>query len=61
MGDLGGEIELSLGKEQEKHVITTPTMLINTPGLTHCSLNYKRVDRLIFHLDIYFAPEYVRL
>ena len=61
IGDLGAEIEMYLGEEGEKHVITTPTMLIITPGLVHCPLNYKRVDRPVYHLDIYFAEKYVRL
>ena len=58
--ELGGEIELSLGEEGEKHIITVPTIVHLPPGLIHCPLNYKRVDRPIFHLDIFFAPSYVR-
>jgi len=60
IGNLGAEIELSLGEEGEKHIITTPTIVHLPPGLIHCPLNYKRVDKPVFHLDIFLAPEYVR-
>lgn len=60
IGYLGAEIELYLGEEGEKHVITSPKIVHLTPGLIHCPLYYKRVDQPVFHLDIYFAPEYER-
>jgi hypothetical protein len=59
IGELGAEIVMSLGEEGEKHTITTPTIIHITPGLVHCPLHYKRVDKPVMHLDIYFAPEYI--
>ena len=43
--DLGGEVHLCMGKEMEKHIITTSTLVYIPPGLVHCPIVYKRVDR----------------
>jgi hypothetical protein len=58
--DFGAEIELYLGQEGEKHVITTPAVVHIPPGLLHGPLIYTRIDRPIEFLDIYLAPEYIR-
>jgi hypothetical protein len=55
------EIEVYLGDEGEKHVITTPTVLHIPPGLMHCPMEYKRVGKPVMHLDIYFAAKYERI
>ena len=55
------EIEVYLGEEGEKHIITTPTVLHIPPGLMHCPMEYKRVDKPVIHLDIFFAPKYERI
>jgi hypothetical protein len=60
IGYLGAEIELYLGKEHEKHIITSPKIVHLTPGLIHCPLFYKKVTQPVFHLDIYLAEEYIR-
>jgi hypothetical protein len=58
--EFGAEIELYLGEEGEKHVITTPAVIHVPAGLFHGPLIYTRVDRPIEFLDIYLAPEYIR-
>lgn len=60
IGDFDAEIELLLGEEGEKHVITAPTIAHIPPGLVHCPLEYKRVDKPVLHLDIFLADKYVR-
>ena len=55
------EIEVYLGEEGEKHVITTPTVLHIPPGLIHCPMEYKRVGKPVIHLDMYFGTEYKRI
>jgi hypothetical protein len=60
LGNLGAEIEVSLGEEGGKHTITEPTILYNAPGLVHGPLVYKKVDRPVMHLDIVLTHEYVR-
>jgi hypothetical protein len=43
--DLGAEIELCMGEELEKHTFTESTLVYIPPGLVHCPLVYKRIDR----------------
>jgi len=42
---LGAELEISLGKEQEKHVIDKASVVIVPAGMPHCPLITKRVER----------------
>jgi hypothetical protein len=42
---LGAEIEIAMGKEQEKHVFDTPTVVVVPRGLVHCPLITRRVDK----------------
>jgi hypothetical protein len=66
MTDLGGEVELTLGKnenELEKFVFTKATVVHVPAGMLHCPLNFKKVNNpakpILFH-DLFFAPEYKR-
>jgi len=66
MVDLGGEVELTLGEndqELEKFVFTTATVVHIPAGLLHCPLNFKKVNNpnkpILFH-DLFFAGEYKR-
>jgi mannose-6-phosphate isomerase-like protein (cupin superfamily) len=66
MLDLGGEVELTLsedGKNLEKFVFTTATMVYIPAGLYHCPLNFKKVNDpnkpILFH-DFFLSPEYKR-
>ena len=66
MLDLGGEVELTLsedGKNLEKFVFTTATMVYVPAGLYHCPLNIKKVNDpnkpILFH-DFFLASEYKR-
>ena len=45
LSDLGAECELYMGKEMEKHVITTPTIAIQPKGHPHCSLIVNGQDK----------------
>ena len=38
LSDLGAECEMYMGKEMEKHVITTPSVAIQPKGVAHCPL-----------------------
>jgi hypothetical protein len=42
---LGAGIEISLGEEQEKHVIDVPSIVICSAGFTHGPIITKKVDR----------------
>jgi hypothetical protein len=52
IADFGAEIELSLGEEQEKHLITSTTVVSIPPGLIHCPLIVKKVDKPVVLLEI---------
>lgn len=53
-------MELYVGKENERHTITKPSIVHLTPGLVHCPIYYKKVTKAVFHLDIYLTDEYIR-
>jgi hypothetical protein len=61
LAEFDAEIEVYLGEEGEKHVITSPTVLYISPGLVHCPMIYKKVNKPVLHLDIYFSPAYARI
>ena len=56
--DFGAEVELSLGEELEKHIITTTTFVYVPKGLIHCPIHFKRVDKPIIFAAISLAPVY---
>lgn len=58
LAEFDAEIEIYLGEEQEKHVITSPTVLHIPPGLVHCPMIYTKVGKPVIHLDVFFASEY---
>ena len=58
--DLGAEIEITLGREGEKHTINTATVVRIPPGLYHGPFNFKRIDKPMIFLNVYLAPEYIR-
>jgi hypothetical protein len=64
MLDLGGEVELSLGDDEnnlEKFVFTTSTIVHVVGGLWHCPLNFKRVNdpaKPIIFENLMFTTKY---
>jgi hypothetical protein len=58
--DFGAEIELTLGREKEKHTINTASVVRIPPGLYHGPFNFKRIDKPIIFMNVYLAPEYIR-
>jgi hypothetical protein len=58
--DLGGEIELYLGEELEKHIITNTTIVQIPKGLMHCPLIFTRVDKPIHFINIPLTPHYAK-
>ena len=45
MADFGAEIEIALGEEWEKNVITAPSIVYIPKGLQHCPVYVKKVDK----------------
>lgn len=64
MLDLGGEVELSLGDDEnnlEKFIFTTSTMVHIAGGLWHCPLNFKKVNdpaKPIIFENLMFTTKY---
>lgn len=57
LSDLGGEIEVCFGKEQEKHIVTRPTAAIMPKGFPHCPVTITKVDKpFIFSVVRPFGP-----
>ena len=57
--DFGGaEIEICLGEEQEKHVITSPAIVSVKKGLFHGPLNFKHIPTPVIFLEIMLTRRY---
>lgn len=55
------EIELGLGPDGERQVITAPTIVCLPEGLVHGPLTAKRIGTPVLFSHIYLSPEYRRL
>ena len=60
ISDFDAEIECSIGQgeDQEKFVITSPTVLFFPKGTPHCPLNFKKVNETITMVIIALTPRY---
>jgi hypothetical protein len=58
MGELGVEVELCLGPEGEKHMITTSTAVAVPRGMPHFPANITRMDKRFIFLTVSCASEY---
>ncbi len=58
--EFGAEIEVSMGKDGEKQVINTPTVVVIPKGMVHSPINFKKVDKPVIYSSIYMAKEYVK-
>jgi mannose-6-phosphate isomerase-like protein (cupin superfamily) len=56
--DFGGEVELSMGLEGEKHIINSTQFVVIPPGVPHCPLNFTRVDRPFMFMVILTMGKY---
>jgi hypothetical protein len=56
--DLGGEVEIALGEEWEKHVINTSAIICLPPGVQHCPVFVKKVDRPFYFGHLLLAAKY---
>jgi hypothetical protein len=56
--DLGGEMEIALGDEWEKHVINTAAVICIPAGMSHCPVYVKRVDRPFYFGHCLMASSY---
>jgi hypothetical protein len=57
--DLGGEVEIALGDEWEKHVITTSAIICLPRGMAHCPVYIRKVERPFYFGHLLMASSYV--
>ncbi len=50
--DLGAEISICLGDEQEEHIITSASVVSIPPGLKHCPLKVTKITRPFVFIEI---------
>lgn len=58
---LGGDIELCLGEEQEKHYFNKSTTVYIPKGLKHLPLTFKKVEKPFLLVHLFFTPIYTRI
>ena len=56
--DLGGEVEIALGEEWEKHTITTSAIICLPPGVQHAPIYMKKVDKPFYFGHMLLASKY---
>jgi hypothetical protein len=57
--DFDAEVEISLGEEGEKHIITEPTVLHIPRNTIHCPLVFKVVRKPVIFMNVALTPQYV--
>ena len=58
MQEFDAEIEISMGPEREKHIITSPTIVVVPPGVYHCPMNYTKVNKPFYVIETFMTPKY---
>lgn len=59
--DFDAEIEVSLGEEAEKHIITKPTSVYVPAGLHHGPINFAKINKPVLFVDIAVTGKYARV
>jgi hypothetical protein len=54
---LGGEIELSMGPEMEKHLISESTLVYIPPNFIHCPFRVLKVTRPYIFIQAQYSPK----
>jgi hypothetical protein len=58
MGELGAEVELCLGAEGEKHMITTSTAIAAPRGMPHFPARINGMDKRFIFFTVSCSPQY---
>lgn len=58
MNEFDADLEYTFGAEKEKHLITSPTIVVAAPGVYHCPLNYARIRKPFFCLEAFMTGGY---
>ena len=58
MTEFNAEVEFTFGAEKEKHVINGPTVVLVPPGIFHGPINYKKIGKPIYCLEVSMTSKY---
>ena len=58
MTEFDAEVEFTFGAEKEKHVIKEPTIVVAPAGVYHAPLNYKKVSKPFYCVEIFMTATY---
>jgi hypothetical protein len=56
--EFDGEVEFSFGPEKEKYVVAAPTIVVVPPGEFHFPLNFARIGKPIYFLEVSLTSNY---
>ncbi len=56
VGEFEAEVEMHLGENEEKNIITYPACVYIPAGLVHSPLNIKKVTKPIVFIDVTLSP-----
>jgi hypothetical protein len=59
--DFDAEIEITLGEEQEKHIIKSPSSVYVPIGLLHGPINFAKINKPLLFIDIAVTGKYSRV
>ena len=59
--DFDAEIEVCLGKEQEKHIIKKPSVVYVPAGQLHGPISFSKINKPILFIDIAVTGKYSRV
>jgi len=55
--DLGAEFELYMGKEMEKHIVNTSTLIYIPENTVHCPFTITKVNRPFLFIQAHYGPK----
>jgi hypothetical protein len=58
LNEYQAEIEISLGRDGEKHVVADPAIIYLPKGLPHGRLSFKKTDKPVSYMKICLSPRY---
>jgi hypothetical protein len=58
--DFDAKIEMFLGEDAEEQDITSPSIVHVPAGLIHRSIDYRRIKRPFYHINLFSSPEYFK-
>ncbi len=59
--DFGAEVEMCLGEEQEKYIITKSSLIYIPANFPHCPLNFKVVSKPVILMTVTLGKEYTQV